>query len=36
MCLRCEDCHSIYTVVQRAFCREAGHVGCYDDEEGEY
>lgn len=35
MCLRCDDCHSIYTAVQRALCIANGHTGCYDDEEGE-
>lgn len=33
MCMRCEDCHSIYIGTQVALCIANGHVGWYDDEE---
>lgn len=36
MCMRCEDCHSIYIGTQIGLCKEEGHVGWYDDEENDH
>ncbi len=32
MCLRCDECHSIWLEPQISLCKAAGHVGVYDDE----
>lgn len=33
--MRCNDCHSLWIGSQISLCIAAGHVGTYDDEEGE-